>query len=67
MENKWRVYYRLIGGVDASITYWSMLTMQLDVTSYAKLEFDYINACMVCEDGSEEIVATGIKEILELK
>lgn len=64
---KWIVYYRIIGGRDAWIKYRDLFTMQNDVLSQQDLEFDYINACHICDDGSEEILYSSVKEILNAR
>ena len=40
-------------------------SMKREIRLHRAEDFDYINACFICDDGSEEIVATGVEEILK--
>ena len=64
---KWIVYYRIIGGIDAIIRYRNLAIMQHDIEMEKDKQFDYINACTICDDGSEEIVYSSVEEILNAK
>ena len=64
---KFRVYYRKFGGIDASIQYGSLRVMQEDLKTEVDKDFDYINACAICDDGSEDIVYSSVEEILNAR
>lgn len=64
---KYIVYYRIYGGEDAIIKYRTLEVMQNDVGTKRPNEFDYINACILDEDGNEEIVFSGHKEIMNAR
>lgn len=61
---KFTVYYRLFYGIDAVINFNSLEAMQKEIKLHKPEDFDYINACVIDEDGNEEIAYTGVKEIL---
>lgn len=61
------VYYRLFYGIDAHIHFNSIEAMQKEVGIHKDADFEYVTACIVCDDGSEEIVYTGYKEIMNAR
>ena len=64
---KFRVYYRKFGGIDAYIKYGSLRVMQENLKHEVDKDFDYINACVINDDGSEDIVYSSVKEILNAR
>lgn len=68
MQRKhWVVYYKLVGYQDSSYKFPSLEAMHNCIKADKPEDFTYINACYICDGGSEEILATGYKEIMELK
>ena len=61
------VYYRLFYGIDAHIHFNSIEAMQKEVGTLKDADFEYVNACILCDDGSEEIVYLGYEEIMNAK
>ena len=64
---KWIVYYRIIGGIDAHVRCYDLAAMQQNLSYHKVSEFDYINACLICDDGSEEIVYSSFEEIMNAR
>lgn len=64
---KFKLYYRMWKGEDGVIYYGSLEAMQFDIRTYGDSHFEYINACVRCEDGSEEIVYSSHKEIMNAR
>lgn len=64
---KFTLYYRLWHGIDALEEFKSLEAMQSVLKPYTDDDFEYINACVVCDDGSEEIVYSSHKQITEAK
>lgn len=63
-ELKFVVYYRLFYGIDAHANFTSIEAMKREVGLHKDEDFEYLNACIICDDGSEEIVYTGYEEIM---
>ena len=62
-----KVYYRKYRGDDHFIIYGSLQAMKTDLAHEVDSDFDYINACVINDDGSEDIVYSSVKEILNAK
>lgn len=67
IKAQYRVYYRLFYGIDAVISFTNLELMKHEIRLHKPDDFDYVNACYVCDDGSEEIIATGVEAILDIK
>lgn len=62
---RYRLHYKLMKGVDASLT-GTLRAIKREVSYESESHFNYLNLCYICDDGSEEIVATGYREILNV-
>lgn len=65
VKPQYRAYYRFFYGMDAVMPFKDLESMKREIRLHRAEDFDYINACFICDDGSEEIVAAGVEEILK--
>lgn len=61
------VYLRVYHGLDEMIHFNSIEAMQFKLKQHKDEDFEYLNVCAISDCGDEDIIASGLKEALELK
>lgn len=66
MANKCIAYYRKFGGADFRQRFASLTHAKQAMLCEKDSDFEYFNLCMICEDGSEEIICSNVDKVKEL-
>ena len=61
------IYYRRWGGIDARDEFASLEGLKFVIMHEKDSSFEYFNLCVICDDGSEEIICSNVDKVKDLK